>query len=121
MIRRFRATFQPGSGKERVFYGRALDPQREWARLMRHGVVGHKNGTAAEVLNPKPVTNFHQKHVDHKEDIYHSHLKAPLGRRSISGPQLPQNIDVKKHRFGVVTIRGKGINPLLCTPDHIEI
>ena len=107
VIRRFRATFMPASGKERVFYGRALDPQREWAKLMRHGLTSHEGARAAEVLNPKPITNFQQRHLNHKESSYLSHQNAPLGQQSLNGPQLPANIDVKEHRFGVVTVRGE--------------
>jgi hypothetical protein len=63
----------------RVFYGRAEDPQRQWAAEMTHGVNTKSSATSGELVNPDPKTLFDQRKFDRKEDIYASHVRAPLG------------------------------------------
>ena len=107
VILRFRATVRPEAGKPRVFYGRANDPQRQWARDMVHGAMTNPSGKAGELLNPHPKTRFQQAIQDKKDSMYASNQRAPLGRYPSQKDGLPNHLDPLHFTFGVATELGK--------------
>ncbi|XP_060065621.1 EF-hand domain-containing family member B-like [Ylistrum balloti] len=103
VIRRFRATLRPDAGQMRVFYGKASDPHRQWAKDMCHGINTQSSANAGELANPDPKTLFQQKKLDRKELIYASHLKAPLGTSHNQIPCLPKGLNKDEFTFGIPT------------------
>lgn len=113
VIRRFRATFRPDAGKKRIFYGKAYDPHRHWAEDLRHGVNTHPSLTAGELANPRPKTLFQQRHIEKKEDVYASHVRAPLGKSHDQSYGLPPNLDPYRFTFGIPTELDSGAGGLI--------
>lgn len=103
VIRRFRATVCPDAGQMRVFYGRAEDPHRQWAAEMTHGVNTKSSATSGELVNPDPKTLFNQRKFDRKEDIYASHVRAPLGVSHDQRKGLPRGLNRDQFTFGIPT------------------
>ncbi|XP_041374542.1 EF-hand domain-containing family member B-like [Gigantopelta aegis] len=117
VIRRFRDTFEPEAGAIRVFYGKALDPHRDWAAKMVHGISYRQgNITAGKLLNPFPKTLFRQKLLDKKENIYNSHIRAPLGESHDQRPGLPSRHHSKTFTFGIRSKVDSGAGTLI-NPD----
>ena len=102
-MRRFRATVRPDYGQERVFYGRANDPHRRWAKEMTHGVVVEPSILAGELLNPRPKSLFQQAMLDKKDSHYNSVKKAPLGMSHNQSYGLPNHLDPLRFTFGIPT------------------
>ncbi|XP_071100743.1 EF-hand domain-containing family member B-like [Haliotis cracherodii] len=103
VIKRFRASGQPGAGAMRVFYGRARDPHRRWAAEMTHGVSTRPSITSGELVNPHPKSLFQQRLSDRKENIYATHIRAPLGISHDQRPGLPPKLDSRTFTFGIPT------------------
>lgn len=91
----------------RVFYGKADDPQRQWAAEMTHGINTTSSNTSGELVNPYPKTLFQQKKVDMKESIYASHIRAPLGVCHDQMQGLPRGLNKDNFTFGIPTELGK--------------
>ncbi|VDI52398.1 Hypothetical predicted protein [Mytilus galloprovincialis] len=103
IIRRFRATVRPDAGQMRVFYGRAQDPHQQWAAEMTHGINTTSSNTAGELANPPPKTLFNQRKLDRKENIYASHIRAPLGISHEQSHGLPRGLNRDQFTFGIPT------------------
>ncbi|XP_028622517.1 EF-hand domain-containing family member B [Grammomys surdaster] len=93
----------PPAGAERVFYGRAKDPQI--APYLTHGLRSKIAIPVSSLINPQPITAFQQKIKDKKESIYFSHQRAPLGKSHDQTPGLPKGMDVINTTLGTPTIR----------------
>lgn len=76
-VRKFRGATQPEAGKERVFYGRANDP--DIASRITHGVDTKSSLVAGQLVNPSRKSLFSQRMLDKKESIYASRKNTPLG------------------------------------------
>ncbi|KAM5232220.1 EF-hand domain-containing family member B isoform 2-T2 [Hipposideros larvatus] len=103
----------PPAGAERVFYGRANDPQI--APYLTHGIKSKISIPAKVLINPQPITTFQQKIKDKKESIYFSNQRSPLGKSHDQTPGLPKGLDVLSTTFGSTAIReisaGDVVNP----------
>ncbi|XP_057595947.1 EF-hand domain-containing family member B [Hippopotamus amphibius kiboko] len=93
----------PPAGAERVFYGRANDPQI--APSLTHGIRSKISIPAKVLINPQPITAFQQKMKDKKESVYFSNQRAPLGKSHDQTPGLPKGLDVLNTTFGTAVIR----------------
>ncbi|XP_077158740.1 EF-hand domain-containing family member B isoform X2 [Paroedura picta] len=113
VVKKFRNTTHPRLGGERIFYGRANDP--DIASHLIHGIKTIPSIKAALLTNPPPKTCFQQKLKEKKESVYLSGREAPLGKSHDQTSRLPQGLDMTKTTFGVATIRegpsGEVINP----------
>ncbi|XP_060104748.1 EF-hand domain-containing family member B isoform X1 [Heteronotia binoei] len=113
VVKKFRNTSNPPLGGERVFYGRANDP--DTASRLIHGIKTVPSIKAALLANPPPITSFQQKLKEKKEYIYWSNREAPLGKCHDLASRLPKGLDLTNTTFGVATIRegpgGEVINP----------
>ncbi|CAC5414683.1 EF-hand domain-containing family member B [Mytilus coruscus] len=90
-------------GQMRVFYGRAQDPHLQWAAEMTHGINTTSSNTAGELANPPPKTLFNQRKLDRKENIYASHIRAPLGISHEQSHGLPKGLNRDQFTFGIPT------------------
>lgn len=90
----------------RVFYGRAQDPHQQWAAEMTHGINTTSSNTAGELANPPPKTLFNQRKLDRKENIYASHIRAPLGISHEQSHGLPRGLNRDQFTFGIPTELG---------------
>ncbi|XP_066101621.1 EF-hand domain-containing family member B [Saccopteryx bilineata] len=93
----------PPAGAERVFYGRANDPQI--APYLTHGIKSKISVPAKELINPQPITTFQQKIKDKKESIYFSNQRTPLGKSHDQSPGLPKGLDILNTTFGTAVVR----------------
>lgn len=113
VVKKFRNTSNPPTGRERVFYGRANDP--DIASRLIHGIKTVPSISAGLLANPPPLTCFQQKIKDKKESVYQSTREAPLGKSHDLTKRLPAGLDVLKTTFGQTTIKeapgGDTINP----------
>ncbi|XP_061442126.1 EF-hand domain-containing family member B isoform X2 [Rhineura floridana] len=113
VVKKFRDTSNPPTGGERIFYGRANDP--DIVSHLTHGIKSIKSHSVASLANPPPKTCFQQKLKEKKESIYLSTREIPLGRSHDQSLRLPKGLDVTNTRFGVTTLRegpgGEVINP----------
>ncbi|XP_015282430.1 PREDICTED: EF-hand domain-containing family member B [Gekko japonicus] len=113
VVKKFRNTTYPLLGRERIFYGRANDP--DIASCLTHGVKTIPSIKAALLTNPPPKTCFQQKLKEKKESVYLSNREAPLGKCHDLVSRLPKGLDLTNTTFGVATIRegpgGEVINP----------
>ncbi|KAK2501878.1 hypothetical protein MC885_014311 [Smutsia gigantea] len=98
----------PPAGAERVFYGRANDPQI--APYLTHGIRSKISIPANILVNPQPITKFQQKIKDKKESVYLSNQRAPLGKSHDQTPGLPKGMDILNTTFGTASIRGEAKN-----------
>ncbi|XP_020663010.3 EF-hand domain-containing family member B isoform X1 [Pogona vitticeps] len=113
VVEKFRNTSNPPTGRERVFYGRANDP--DIASYLTHGIKSVPSESVASLANPSPKTWFQQKLKEKSESIYLSSREAPLGKSHDQSLRLPKGLDLAGTRFGVTTFRegpgGEVINP----------
>ena len=113
IVRRFRATVSPASGKATVFYGRSRDPQQEWAKMMTHGGKRATFDSISPMLNPDPISAFSQQAKLRSERIYESTSRKPLGRTYLAGlTNLPRGLDPDTHAFGAAIIRSASLSLL---------
>ncbi|XP_034257740.1 EF-hand domain-containing family member B isoform X2 [Pantherophis guttatus] len=98
VVKKFRNTSNPPAGKERVFYGRANDP--DIASYLTHGITTILSENASSLANPPPKTYFQQKIKEKKESVYLSNCQAPLGKSHDQSLRLPKGLDVNNTRFG---------------------
>ncbi|KAJ8789684.1 hypothetical protein J1605_004818 [Eschrichtius robustus] len=123
----------PPAGAERVFYGRANDPQI--APSLTHGIRSeistavtsflffpvHYSLTKAKVLiNPQPITTFQQKMKDKKESVYFSNQRAPLGKSHDQTPGLPKGLDILNMTFGTAVIRELSAREVVNPPKSYQ-
>ncbi|XP_058038009.1 EF-hand domain-containing family member B [Ahaetulla prasina] len=98
VVKKFRNTSNPPTGKERVFYGRANDP--DIASYLTHGITTILSENASSLANPPPKTYFQQKIKEKKESVYLSNRQAPLGKSHDQSLRLPKGLDVNNTQFG---------------------
>ncbi|KAM5280052.1 EF-hand domain-containing family member B [Ctenodactylus gundi] len=108
----------PPPGAERVFYGRANDPQI--APYLTHGIKTKTSIPANTLINPQPITTFQQKIKDKKESIYLSTQRAPLGKSHDQTAGLPKGLDRINTTFGTAVIRGLGAREVVNPPKSFE-
>nr|XP_010333939.1 EF-hand domain-containing family member B isoform X1 [Saimiri boliviensis boliviensis] len=108
----------PPAGVERVFYGRANDPQI--APYLTHGIRSKISIPANTLINPQPITTFQQKIKDKKESIYLSNRRAPLGKSHDQAPGLPKGMDTMNTTFGTAVIREYSAKDVVNPPKSYE-
>ncbi|XP_005600965.2 EF-hand domain-containing family member B [Equus caballus] len=108
----------PPAGAERVFYGRANDPQI--APYLTHGIRSEISIPAKVLLNPQPITAFQQKIKDKKESVYFSHQRAPLGKSHDQTPGLPKGLDILNTTFGTAVVRELSARDVVNPPKPFE-
>jgi len=112
-VRKFRGTTQPEAGQERVFYGRANDP--DIASQILHGVSTKTSLVAGDLVNPTRKSLFSQRMLDKKESLYASRKNAPLGCCHDQRPGLPKGVGPTDVMYGVESIKdgsaGEMISP----------
>ncbi|XP_008582074.1 PREDICTED: EF-hand domain-containing family member B [Galeopterus variegatus] len=108
----------PPAGAERVFYGRANDPQI--APYLTHGIRSKISIPASTLINPEPITTFQQKLKDKKESIYFSNQWAPLGKCHDQTPGLPKGMDIINTTFGTAVIREFSATDVVNPPKSYE-
>ncbi|XP_010611119.1 EF-hand domain-containing family member B [Fukomys damarensis] len=108
----------PPPGAERVFYGKANDPQI--ARYLTHGIRSKISIPANTLINPQPVTAFQQKIKDKKESIYYSNQRAPLGKSHNQTPGLPEGLDIINTTFGTAVIREFSVRDVVNPPKSYD-
>ncbi|XP_058299409.1 EF-hand domain-containing family member B isoform X1 [Hylobates moloch] len=108
----------PPAGVERVFYGRANDPQI--APYLTHGIRSKISIPANTLINPQPITTFQQKIKDKKESIYLSNRRAPLGKSHDQAPGLPKGMDTINTTFGTAVIRECSAKDVVNPPKSYE-
>uniref|UniRef100_A0A2K5BZ53 EF-hand domain family member B n=1 Tax=Aotus nancymaae TaxID=37293 RepID=A0A2K5BZ53_AOTNA len=108
----------PPAGVERVFYGRANDPQI--ALYLTHGIRSKISIPANTLINPQPITTFQQKIKDKKESIYLSNRRAPLGKSHDQAPGLPKGMDTMNTTFGTAVIREYSAKDVVNPPKSYE-
>ncbi|XP_019364284.1 PREDICTED: EF-hand domain-containing family member B [Gavialis gangeticus] len=118
VVRKFRNTSSPAPGAERIFYGRAKDP--DIAAHLTHGISSHSSLNAGLLTNPPCKTRFQQKINEKKEALYLSNRRAPLGRSYDQTSMLPKGLDVTNTTFGGTTIRGTPAGGLINPPKPFE-
>ncbi|XP_027306845.3 EF-hand domain-containing family member B [Anas platyrhynchos] len=118
IVRKFRNTTNPAPGAERIFYGRADDP--DIAAHLTHGIQSRSSLGAASLINPLPKTNFQQKIQDRKEAIYFSNREAPLGKSHDQSPMLPKGLDITNTTFGTKIIQDAPAGELINPPKTFE-
>ncbi|KAJ7351913.1 hypothetical protein OS493_034518 [Desmophyllum pertusum] len=112
-IRKFRGTTQPQAGKERVFYGRANDP--DFASRIAHGVSTKSSLIAGDLVNPSRKSLFSQRMLDKKEGLYASRKNGPLGSCHEQRPGLPNGVGptdlMLEFRLSKMVSAGEMVNP----------
>ncbi|KAM9648118.1 LOW QUALITY PROTEIN: EF-hand domain-containing family member B [Morphnus guianensis] len=116
-VRKFRNTTNPAPGVERIFYGRADDP--DIAAHLTHGIESRSSLSAASLINPIPKTSFQQKIQDKKEVIYFSNRQASLGR-SHDQSSMPKGLDIINTTFGTKVIQDVSAGELINPPKTFE-
>ncbi|XP_055426004.1 EF-hand domain-containing family member B [Bubalus kerabau] len=104
----------PPAGAERVFYGRANDPQI--APSLTHGIRSKISIPAKVLINPQPITTFQQKMKDKKESVYFSNQRAPLGKSHDQTPGLPKGLDILNTTFGTAIVREMSARDMVNPP-----
>ncbi|NXL62230.1 EFHB protein, partial [Chordeiles acutipennis] len=117
-VRKFRNTTNPAPGAERIFYGRADDP--DIAAHLTHGIESRSSLSAASLINPLPKTNFQQIIQDKKEAIYFSNRQASLGRSHDQSSMLPKGLDIINTTFGTKVIYDVPAGELINPPKTFE-
>ncbi|NXF96709.1 EFHB protein, partial [Eubucco bourcierii] len=117
-VRKFRNTTNPAPGVERVFYGRADDP--DVASHLTHGITSRSSPSAASLINPLPKTAFQQMMQDKKEAIYFSNRQGSLGRSHDQSSMLPKGMDIINTTFGIEVIRDVSAGELINPPKTSE-
>ncbi|NXH77605.1 EFHB protein, partial [Hydrobates tethys] len=117
-VRKFRNTTNPAPGVERIFYGRADDP--DIAAHLTHGIESCSSLSAASLINPLPKTAFQQKIQDKKEAIYFSNRQASLGRSHDPSSMLPKGLDIINTTFGTKVIQDVSAGELINPPKTFE-
>ncbi|XP_031556686.1 EF-hand domain-containing family member B-like [Actinia tenebrosa] len=112
-VKKFQAFTRPRAGVERIFYGRADDPNI--AAQINHGVSTKPSLWAGDLVNPPKTTLFSQRMLDKKEAIYASRKNAPLGECHDQLKNLPEGAKLNEDCYGVKTIKdgtaGEMVNP----------
>nr|XP_010973668.2 EF-hand domain-containing family member B isoform X2 [Camelus dromedarius] len=108
----------PPAGAERVFYGRANDPQI--APCLTHGIRSKISIPAKVLINPQPITTFQQKIKDKKESVYFSSRRAPLGKSHDQTPGLPKGLDTLNTTFGTAVVRGLSAKDVVNPPKSYK-
>ncbi|XP_077997743.1 EF-hand domain-containing family member B-like [Glandiceps talaboti] len=102
-VKKFQNFYEPEAGAERIFYGRANDPNI--AATISHGISTRPSDSAGALANPRPKSLYNQRMLDKKEiAMYASKQKAPLGRSHDQTPGFPDGMDGKEARFGIKNV-----------------
>ncbi|XP_069874490.1 EF-hand domain-containing family member B isoform X2 [Dipodomys merriami] len=110
----------PPPGEERIFYGRANDPQV--APYLTHGISSKSSISARTLVNPQPISKFQQLIKDKKESLYLSNQRAPLGRSQDQTPGLPKGLDILNTTFGTAVIKDFSAREVVNPPkSHEEV
>ncbi|NXN19880.1 EFHB protein, partial [Indicator maculatus] len=117
-VRKFRNTTNPAPGVERIFHGRADDP--DIASHLTHGIASRPSPSVASLINPLPKTTFQQMMQDKKEAIYFSNRQGPLGRSHDQSPMLPYGLDILNTPFGIKVIRDAPAGEIINPPKTFE-
>ncbi|NXJ60203.1 EFHB protein, partial [Rostratula benghalensis] len=117
-VRKFRNTTNPAPGVERIFYGRADDP--DIAAHLTHGIESRSSLSAASLINPLPKTDFQQNIQAKKEAIYFSNRQAPLGRSHDQSTMLPEALDIINTTFGTRVVQDVSAGELINPPKTFE-
>ncbi|XP_042657616.1 EF-hand domain-containing family member B isoform X3 [Tyto alba] len=117
-VQKFRNATNPAPGVERMFYGRANDP--DIAVHLTHGIVSRSSLSAASLINPLPKTDFQQRIQDKKEAIYLSNRQAPLGRSHDQSCMLPEGLDIINTTFGTKVIQDVSAGEIINPPKTYE-
>ncbi|KAM9572888.1 EF-hand domain-containing family member B [Guaruba guarouba] len=115
-VRKFRNTTNPAPGVERLFYGRADDP--DIASHLKHGIESPPSHSAASLINPLPKTSFQHKIQDKLEAIYLRNRRAPLSKSHDA--MLPKDLDILSTTFGTNTIQDVSGGELINPPKTFE-
>ncbi|NXU49963.1 EFHB protein, partial [Turnix velox] len=118
VVRKFRNTTNPAPGVERIFYGRADDP--DIAAHLTHGIESRPSLSAASLINPIPKTVYQQYIQDKEEAIYFGNRRAPLGRSHDQSPMLPEGMDIINTTFGTKVIKDLSAGELINPPKTFE-
>ncbi|XP_033101758.1 EF-hand domain-containing family member B-like isoform X2 [Anneissia japonica] len=101
-VKKFRNFTHPEPQVQRVFYGKAHDP--DVASTVTHGVPTWGSLKAGDLVNQDPKTLFNQRYLDKKETLYASKQKAPLGKSHDQRPGLPDRVDIYGTSFGLKNV-----------------
>ncbi|XP_025020964.1 EF-hand domain-containing family member B [Python bivittatus] len=118
VVKKFRNTSNPPTGRERVFYGRANDP--DIASYLTHGIKSITSENVSLLANPPPKTGFQQKIKKKKESVYLSSREAPLGKSHDQSLRLPKGLDVNHTRFGVSIKRDTSAEEVINPPKTFD-
>ncbi|XP_050794385.1 EF-hand domain-containing family member B isoform X1 [Gopherus flavomarginatus] len=119
VVRKFLNSTSPAPGAERIFYGRANDP--DIAVHLTHGISSRSSLSAGFLTNPPRKTRFQQKIEEKKEALYLRNRQAPLGRSYDQTSMLPKGMDVTATTFGTTTIRDTPGGELINPPKTFEV
>jgi hypothetical protein len=97
-VRKFQAATRPSPGEKRILHSFAGDPPPD--PIIRHGVVTRTSLEASDLVNPAPKTLYQHNVLHQQEQIYRSHLKAPLGASHDQVPGLPPGTSLTDTTFG---------------------
>uniref|UniRef100_A0A4X2M655 EF-hand domain family member B n=1 Tax=Vombatus ursinus TaxID=29139 RepID=A0A4X2M655_VOMUR len=115
--RKFYKARYPDPGTERIFYGRANDPD---VSHLTHGKKSDKSLKVGPLVNPPPISTFQQRFKERKESFYFSNRRAPLGRSHDQTQNLPECIDTVNTTFGVPIFREITARDLVNPPKSFE-
>ncbi|XP_068944347.1 EF-hand domain-containing family member B [Petaurus breviceps papuanus] len=115
--RKFYKARYPDPGTERIFYGRANDPD---VSHLTHGKKSDRSLKAVLLVNPPPISTFQQRFKEKKESLYFSNRRAPLGRSYDQTQNLPESIDTVNTTFGVPIFREITAGDIVNPPKSFE-
>ncbi|XP_038595960.1 EF-hand domain-containing family member B [Tachyglossus aculeatus] len=117
VVRKFLNTSNPPPGAERVFYGRANDPNI--AAQLTHG-KRNSSFKAGTLINPSLLSTCERKLREKRESFYFSNQLKPLGKSYDQTSRLPKNLDIVNTTFGTTSIRGLSARELINPPKSFD-
>lgn len=94
VIKKFHAFTMPDPGVQRIFYGKAFDPQRELAAKICHGMLSKDTTSCKELLHLPLKTNFQNKLGELKENIYASKKTGTAWEKLSTAIICPQEFKI---------------------------
>lgn len=116
VIKKFHAFTMPDPGVQRIFYGKAFDPQRELAAKICHGMLSKDTTSCKELLHLPLKTNFQNKLGELKENIYASNKRAPLGKSCPQPLFAPKNLKSSLDIFGKPLVKSENLYEIVNPP-----
>uniref|UniRef100_A0A6I8PRF7 EF-hand domain-containing protein n=1 Tax=Ornithorhynchus anatinus TaxID=9258 RepID=A0A6I8PRF7_ORNAN len=104
VVRKFLNTSNPPPGAERVFYGRAKDPNI--AAQLTHGMRNSYSLKVGALINPSVISTSERIFSEKRESFYLSNKRKPLGKSCDQTSKLPKGLDIVNTTFGTTSIRG---------------